>query len=78
MQYHSHRAEYWMIVSGACIVNTETTGGYRMPPKKLSKHQEFKVLVNEWHQITNPFDVPCKLIEIQYGMYCTEEDIKRK
>ena len=44
---------------------------------KINKFQEFKILVSEWHQLTNPFDKPCKIVEIQYGHRCVEEDIER-
>jgi hypothetical protein len=37
-----------------------------------------KIPKNEWHQLTNPFDTPCKIVEIQYGEQCIEEDIERK
>jgi mannose-6-phosphate isomerase-like protein (cupin superfamily) len=37
-----------------------------------------KIPVGGWHQLTNPFDEPCKIIEIQYGIKCIEEDIERK
>ena len=30
-----------------------------------------------WHQIINPYDVPCHIIEIQYGEATVEEDIER-
>jgi mannose-6-phosphate isomerase-like protein (cupin superfamily) len=52
--------------------------GYALPSKELEKHQEFKIPVSEWHQLTNPYDVPCKIVEIQYGKSCIEEDIERK
>jgi mannose-6-phosphate isomerase-like protein (cupin superfamily) len=35
------------------------------------------VPLGEWHQITNPFDETCHLIEIQYGEECIEDDIER-
>lgn len=78
MQRHKYRAEYWMVSEGSCVVNTTTRSGYNFPPKKLDKHEEFKIPINEWHQLTNPFNVPCKLVEIQYGDKCVEEDIERK
>jgi cytidyltransferase-like protein len=78
MQRHQHRAEYWMVSEGECIVNTTAASGYCFPPKHLSKHEEFKIIVSEWHQLTNPFDAPCKIVEIQYGEQCMEEDIERK
>jgi mannose-6-phosphate isomerase-like protein (cupin superfamily) len=52
--------------------------GYAMPAITLNKHQEYRVPVTEWHQLTNPFDVPVKVVEIQYGEHCNEEDIERK
>ena len=44
---------------------------------KINKFDHYFVPVGEWHQITNPFDQPCHLIEIQYGEACVEEDIER-
>jgi len=32
----------------------------------------------DWHQLTNPYEVPCKIVEIQYGTNCVEEDIERR
>lgn len=78
MQRHAHRAEYWMVTEGACVVNSEMPSGYKLAPKKLTKHMEFKVLVTDWHQLTNPFDKPCRIVEIQYGNRCTEDDIVRR
>ena len=78
MQRHQHRAEYWIVSEGQCVVNTELPSGYRMAPVVLTTHQEFRIPTGEWHQLTNPFDVPCKIVEIQYGTACEEEDIERK
>ena len=78
MQRHRERAEYWMVSEGECIVNSQMNSGYRLAPKHLGKFQEFKILVGEWHQLTNPFDRPCKIVEIQYGSRCVEEDIERQ
>jgi cytidyltransferase-like protein len=78
MQRHQHRAEYWIVSDGECIVNSQLAGGYTLPPTHLRPHQEYRIAVGEWHQLTNPFDVPCKIVEIQYGDQCVEEDIERK
>jgi len=32
----------------------------------------------EWHQLTNEEHVPLKILEIQYGSDCSEDDIHRK
>ena len=78
MQRHQHRAEYWIVSEGQCIVNSVMPTGYALPPAHLMPHQEFRIPKTEWHQLTNPFDAPCKIVEIQYGEQCKEEDIERQ
>lgn len=78
MQRHQHRAEYWIVSEGRANVNSLMPGGYFLPTTELALHEEYKVPVNEWHQLTNPHDEPCKIVEIQYGESCVEEDIERK
>jgi cytidyltransferase-like protein len=78
MQRHQHRAEYWIVSEGECVVNSQLAGGYALPPTHLHSHQEYRIAVGDWHQLTNPFDQPCKIVEIQYGDQCVEEDIERK
>ena len=78
MQRHQLRSEYWLVTHGECVVNSMMPNGYALPSKHLVKHQEFKISVTEWHQLTNPFEVPCKIVEIQYGEQCIEEDIERQ
>lgn len=77
MQKHQSRNEYWIVSEGQCIVNSRLDNGYALPPKTLDIHGEFKVNKNEWHQLTNPFATPCRIVEIQYGDKCIEEDIER-
>ena len=78
MQRHQQRAEYWIVSEGSAVVNSHMDGGYYLPAKILSKHEEYRVPVAGWHQLTNPFTEPCKVVEIQYGEICIEEDIERK
>ena len=77
MQKHQSRNEYWIVSEGQCIVNSRLNNGYALPAKTLNEHDEFKVNKNEWHQLTNPFATPCRIVEIQYGEKCIEEDIER-
>ena len=44
---------------------------------KLSTEDIFQVKKNEWHQIINPNNEICKIIEIQYGDEVRESDIER-
>jgi mannose-6-phosphate isomerase-like protein (cupin superfamily) len=78
MQRHASRSEFWMISEGSCIVHSQMRNGYALPSKTLNQHDEYKVPQGEWHQLVNPFPYPCKIVEIQYGAQCTEEDIERK
>lgn len=78
MQRHSHRTEHWIVTEGQCVVNSQLSGGYAMPSVVLTLHDAYDVPVYQWHQLTNPFDEPCRMIEIQTGSLCTEEDIERK
>ena len=72
MQRHFKRSEYWVVEEGNCVVNQESK------TVSLSTHETIDIPVNSWHQLTNPFDVPCRIVEIQYGKDCIEEDIERK
>jgi len=78
MQRHWLRSEYWIVQDGTAVVNSKMSGGYALPPKTLYKYNEHRVPMLEWHQLTNPYDVPLRIVEIQYGERCVEEDIERE
>lgn len=78
MQKHFKRNEYWIVSEGKCVLNSMLTSGYILPSLKLETHASHVIPVGEWHQLTNPFDQPCRIVEIQYGEECVEEDIERK
>jgi cytidyltransferase-like protein len=73
MQRHSSRAEYWQVSEGRCVVEGE---GKRQT--SLDTHDSYHIPTNEWHRLYNPFDQPCRIVEIQYGPNCIEEDIERQ
>lgn len=77
MQRHTHRHELWHITSGKCLVEQRMPGGYALPTVELTTLQQLVIPKNDWHRIYNPFDQPCKLVEIQYGDICEEADIER-
>ena len=73
MQRHSLRSEYWFVAVGSCQVETEHA------TIQLNAHEEkIKIPAGTWHRLSNPYDEPCHVIEIQYGIECIEEDIERK
>ena len=78
LQRHFKRNEFWFIAQGACDVVSTMSNGYVLPVVLLKEHLHHHVPRGEWHQIRNPYEVPCKIIEIQYGTECVEDDIERR
>ena len=77
MQRHQERSEHWFVAEGTATVYTinrntdiETLGVY-------AQHQSLHIPVGTWHQLANEHDTDLKLVEIQYGTNCAEEDIER-
>jgi mannose-6-phosphate isomerase-like protein (cupin superfamily) len=48
-----------------------------MTHTKIIKHNSDFISNEEWHQLINDTEQPLKIIEIQYGEQCTENDIER-
>ena len=76
-QRHFKRNEVWFVSKGACEVNFSESSPEISTLIKLSTEQVFHVKIGNWHQIINPFDDPCHIIEIQYGDETNEDDIER-
>lgn len=76
-QKHFKRSEIWMVSKGSCIVNYSKSGPNDKKNIQLNQFDHYLVPVGDWHQITNPFNETCHLIEIQYGEECIEDDIER-
>lgn len=78
MQRHKDRSEFWFVSEGVASLYTinkstdvEMVGMYR-------EHQHIWIPKDSWHQLCNETDQPLKIIEIQYGDNCIEEDIERR
>ena len=79
MQRHDSRAEFWFVAEGEATVYTLDQASTDQEVKcQLTMHEHTFIKVNEWHQLCNETDRPLKLIEIQYGERCVEEDIQRR
>lgn len=72
MQRHSERSEYWVVEEGECKVEKEFGALF------LRTHETIHIPLGAWHRLSNPFDKPCRIVEIQYGTNCVEEDIERR
>jgi mannose-6-phosphate isomerase-like protein (cupin superfamily) len=71
LQYHHHRAEHWIIVSGTARV---TRGDKEF---LLAENQSVYIELGQLHRLENPGKVPLQLIEVQTGGYLGEDDIVR-
>jgi mannose-6-phosphate isomerase-like protein (cupin superfamily) len=78
MQKHFNRSEYWLVSEGQCDVHSMMPNGYSLPTQTLTKHNSYKIPTGDWHQLSNPYSEICRIVEIQYGSLCVEEDIERK
>ena len=76
-QRHFQRNEIWLVSKGACKVNFSTQDPTNSEEVILKKFDHFIVQVKQWHQIFNPYDSDCHIIEIQYGDATEETDIER-
>lgn len=77
LQKHNKRSEIWLVSHGKCLVNYSKVSPDKIEEITLDKHNSLHVELGDWHQITNPFNETCKIIEIQYGKETIEEDIER-
>ena len=79
MQRHEKRAEFWFVAEGEATVYTlDNTSTDQEVKCFMTVHEHCWISMNEWHQLCNETDQPLKLIEIQYGENCIEDDIERK
>ena len=81
MQRHSKREEFWFVGEGAATVYSslnESPDTQYNHVKTFTKHENTWIKLKEWHKLSNETTEPLKIIEIQYGSKCVEEDIERK
>lgn len=81
LQRHKDRTEIWLVAEGECMVehhgHAVETDEY-LVHTPLHTHHEYRIPRTKWHRLFNPYDKPCRIIEIQYGIRCDEEDIERR
>ena len=76
MQRHQSRAEFWFVSEGIASVytlkndNRELLGNF-------NKFDSTWIPLTGWHQLCNETTEPLRIIEIQYGDNCIEDDIER-
>jgi mannose-6-phosphate isomerase-like protein (cupin superfamily) len=79
MQKHYDRSELWFIADGeATVAEYSLVYPTTLQNPHLPKSSTHRIPEEQWHQLSNPYTRPCRIIEIQYGDQCVEEDIERK
>ena len=78
MQRHQDRAEHWFVSEGTATVYTLDASTDAELLGEFSTHQHIHIDRGEWHQLCNLTDQPLRVVEIQYGTACVEEDIERR
>jgi mannose-1-phosphate guanylyltransferase / mannose-6-phosphate isomerase len=71
LQFHHHRAEHWVVVSGTAIVTRGTD------VLTLEPDQSTYIPLGMQHRLENKGTAPVHLIEVQTGGYPGEDDIVR-
>ena len=77
MQRHKQRAEHWFVSEGeASVYGLDVATDITL--EKYGKHKSLHIKKEQWHMLANETDQPLKVVEIQYGENCVEEDIERR
>jgi len=74
MQKHKYRAEFWIVSEGIASLKRLGQEGFTV----LQPHHQNTIYPEQWHQLVNQTTEPVRIVEIQYGSKCDEEDIIRK
>ena len=76
---HKTFGGYLLRQGGTFLGSTNKGNPFKFPNKELhlKLHDVFKVSKEDWHQIYNPFQQECRIIEIQHGEETNEDDIER-
>ena len=78
MQRHQDRAEHWFVSQGQATVYTIDRSTDKDLLGVYDQFEHIHIEQGRWHQLANLTDQPLKVVEIQYGDRCVEEDIERR
>jgi len=77
MQRHQHREELWFVSEGTATVGTiNSSSDYE--EFLVEKLHTTTIKKKQWHQLQNKQNEMLRVVEIQYGDLCEEDDIERK
>ena len=77
MQKHHFRNELWFVAEGTASLYTINISSDVELVGEYKQHARIDIQKNSWHMLANETYHPLKIIEIQYGDNCVEEDMER-
>jgi cytidyltransferase-like protein len=72
LQRHNYRAEHWHVSAGLAVARVGN--GTHL----LYKNDTLEIPRGAWHQLANLSKQTLRIVEIQYGERCEEDDIERQ
>lgn len=78
MQRHKNRLEKWFVAEGTATLYTINRSSDMELVGTYEQFTTVHIHADQWHQLVNESSEPLKIIEIQYGNVCIEEDIERR
>lgn len=76
-QRHEYRSEYWFVYLGSCNVYLQLEKEKKVKLYNLNEGDNIHIPIKAKHQLINPTNNECVLVEIQYGERVDEFDIER-
>lgn len=73
-QLHRQRSEFWMVSQGVASIGL----GEQESVMHLSEQEGVHIDCGQWHRLFNETKEQVKIVEIQYGSNCVEDDIERR
>ncbi|EKS7425687.1 mannose-1-phosphate guanylyltransferase/mannose-6-phosphate isomerase [Enterobacter cancerogenus] len=70
-QLHHHRIEHWVVLTGTAQIRIEEQQIY------LTENESTTIPVGKKHQLSNPGKINLEILEIQFGSYLGDDDVKR-
>lgn len=78
MQKHRYRSEFWIVSEGTAHLQRLDHLENDKGTIELREHHQTTIFPQEWHRLINNTSEPVRIVEIQYGDKCDEDDIVRR
>lgn len=76
-QFHLHRSEHWVVLEGAGHIKQGGTRSIEEREFFIVEGESVYIRPTQTHKLTNPGEIPLRLVEIWAGQILSEDDIVR-